>query len=199
MKTSLRFIVSLLVAPLFALATGQAWADNKKPDPVTVVNTPLPVTVQNSASVTVTNPTLIVRDAGVAKPFEGRCDGFFTPNFSSFESCTIAVPAGNQLVVQAVSALANIDPGLVALSFDLQQLKSGGSSGGHRFPMRFLGPINFAPGTHDLDAFAAAQSITWYFDPTATGAVCFMSLSDLHTSNRANIFSCTVTGYLVPR
>ncbi|HTQ74537.1 MAG TPA: hypothetical protein VMI74_09625 [Burkholderiales bacterium] len=184
MKMPLRFAATLLVA-LLALATAQAGTDNKKPaksDPVTVVNTPLPV-----------------RDAGIAKPFEGHCDGFFTANFSSSESCTIAVPAGNQLVVQAVSALANIDPGLVALSFDLQQSKSGGASGGHRFPMRFLGPVNFTPGAHDLDAFAAAQSFTWYFDPTATGVVCYMNLSDVHTSNRANIFSCTVTGYLVPQ
>jgi hypothetical protein len=137
---------------------------------------------------------LVVRDAGIATPFEGNCGASWLQNFDEIAFCTIDIPAGNQLVIQAVSAFAQVDPGLAPTGFYIQQWISG-SSGGHRFPMVSQGTIPFG----SLGIFVGAQSITWYFDPAATKVVCGADLTKQHYSDNANTFYCTVTGYLVPK
>ena len=199
-----------LLFPTLALAAAQV----PPSAPVTVVNTPanpVPVTGSTivSGSVTVNNSSsspvpvtgtvgvmsaapLAVRDAGIGTPFEGNCGASW--EHSENVSCKIDIPAGNQLVIQAVSAIAGVDPGRMPTGFYIQQWING-SSGGHRFPMVSQGTIPFG----SLGIFVGSQSITWYFDPAATKVVCAADLTAAHTSDNANSFYCTVTGYLVPK
>jgi hypothetical protein len=155
------------------------------------------VSITGTPNVTVTNPLLPVRDAAVFTPFEGSCLDFVS---SVIAGCEINVPTGNQLVVQAISAFAEVDAGLVPVNFTLQQTKNGASSGGHVFAMTFQAPINDGnPANHILDAFIASQPLTWAFDPAASGASCGLIVNTRPHSNIGNVFSCTVTGYLVPK
>jgi len=120
MKGSLRYIVSLLVVPLFASATGQAWADNKKPDPVTIVNTPLPVT----GTLGVSGQVQAQINNGVGNPVPVKITGTNPPvRFQSEKLMTVAqgttgnsvamfqVPLGMVGIVKFVSGhtFTNVD------------------------------------------------------------------------------------------
>jgi len=130
MKRSRSFAVSLLVASLFALATGQAWADNKnfgpKPQPVTILNTPLPVTGSLGVSGTVQ-----VRDvdspgrapyAALMNVVTGSASCF--AEGGGFQGCTFTgfpvVPAGMRLVMIDFSGQARAPTGCKIAMINVQ-------------------------------------------------------------------------------
>jgi len=151
--------------------------------PVTVVNTPsnpVPVTGSTtvSGSVAATQSgawNVNVRDPGIANPFEGVCDGQFRESGqpSASAECIIGIPAGYQLVVQAVSAAAAVEAGVVARFLQLMQVKDASAMGGHFLPFLATGPA----GGGAITTFTLAHPITWYFDPTTNGVSCNAVLS----------------------
>jgi hypothetical protein len=117
MKTRFRFAQWLAGLVLGSILLAAPLKADK--DPAKSVSPAIPVIVQNSPSVSVLNSApLIVRDASANAPFEGTCSGDI-----SFDSafCTIKVPAGKQLVMQAVSANVSVDSGLRPLGLLVQQ------------------------------------------------------------------------------
>ena len=199
--------VSLAVG--MALSSTMAWGAPQVPPsaPVTVVNTPsnpVPVTGSTTVSGSVAASqsgtwTVNVLDPGTANPFEGRCSGDLFKDDSG--TCTIEIPAGYQLVIQAISASASVDPDVIARTLFVQQRRNGVSSGGHTLPFIATGPVyeTLQPTVIRHETFGLAQALTWYFDPVANAAVCGAGLSKRNTSENASAFGCTITGYLVPR
>jgi hypothetical protein len=158
--------------------------------PVTVVNTPLPVTANIPLPVTVTNQPA----TSTVTPFIGRC----ILDLNQAQNCAVDIltrgggTGGKQIVVQAVSAIVTgLDPGAIPLSAFFGGPVLDGVDAGfyHYVPLSLQGKDPGGAGY-----FAGMQSLTWIQDPRATRVVCGVLL--LAQSVLNGRMTCLVTGYL---
>jgi hypothetical protein len=188
MKAS-RFIVSLLLA----LPAGLAWAD--KPTPVTVTNTPLPVTVSGtvSGSTSITG-TVDVRnvDNPDRQPLQAVICDFGNLGVSGAPTCgslfqTFSVPAGKRLVIEFLSGSCMMSAN-IGFNMSFSTTVNGTTASM---------PLLFTRNAFDSRFAGLAQSTRLYADP---GTVVGITSSSVGTLDGNPAFvQCTVnvSGYLV--
>jgi hypothetical protein len=175
--------------------------------PVTVTNTPLPVsgnvsaTISGIPTVNLTNNSnnpLFVRDVDNARqPILGGC-AIILADTSKFTSCNLlftdstgatltAVPTGKRLVIEWVSGEFDFMPtGTIPMHFALQVVTANAGTGFSFVPTK-VGAVNSA-----YDQYQIGQQTRLYSDPGST-----VSLSVTTNTNSAVSAFVQVSGYFV--
>jgi hypothetical protein len=173
--------------------------------PVTVVNTPLPVTLSGSVSgtvqaeqsgpwsVTVGNAAgspVLVRDVDRESPEPFQMNIHLTINAGDlFDGEAFSVPAGKRLVIECVTARTDVFPGQETEVFVTTTV--GGQPVSHVVPGA-IQKLDFAPGQYDETV--SAQLVRFYADAGSTVGVGMRR--NLSTNDAGG--NVTISGYLLP-
>jgi hypothetical protein len=107
-----------------------------------------------------------------------------------FAICQIDIPAGKQLVVQAISAQLAVDIGIATLGLHFLETTNGALIDTDIFPMFLQDQDNETR----MAFYIGAQALTLYVDPPADSVGCWTEVSRMPVRHSA--FQCFVTGYL---
>jgi len=191
-------ILASILSPLFghsAAAAGSA--------PVTVVNTPLPVTGNLGVSGTVTvaslpnvnlapGSTVRDRDNPALQPYSAFCTGAFT--ITNISECSFpAVPSGKILVIEEIDVALAVPTGvgfqplstLVATQPDLNFFGTN-----HALTLTYQGTGN------GLDRYATHQLTRLYQSSSSNTAGCS---TEINGAAPTGSVSCAISGYFVDR
>jgi hypothetical protein len=107
-----------------------------------------------------------------------------------FAICHIEIPAGKQLVVQAISAQLAVDIGIATFGLHFLETTNGAHVDTDIFPMFLQEQDNETR----VALYIGAQALFLYVDPPADSVECWTEVSRMPVRHSA--FQCFVTGYL---
>jgi len=194
---------AVLTAVLFSMPARPAVAQHVAP--VTVANVPLPTTVTNTPSVTISgSPAVSVGNGSAAPLFVQNVDdpsrqpfarGCVINSFSGagLGSCSFEnVPAGKRWVIESMSGQFTVDAGVKPVSIDVQ-LCSAGYATDNFFPAVLQGNSAFFFG----DNFTVNQPVRLYSDNVGGCHGSTFVNAEMSNATPSGFAEFILSGYLV--